>query len=373
MEIKVKEELSAYKWLITSCLQKSIRRGRFDLAENYVNFLWDNDKNYLIYRLGTILTEDVGIANKELVVKYLATKLSKKSIEAEGGLDFVMEIVHKACESIKDRSSCDAAYLASHTNYKIKDHKTSEIIFSNDKENYLERIMAGWTILGFKKFKHEKIEINSERIVGVDDIELYLRHVEDISSPLVANLVRNAYATQSENICLGVPIIENIFQKELVAITDKKLKAGAVIQHNYIAENEFLHQETGLKLISCGLDGHTREGKSIYYKFLKSGQQFTQYMDEYQIPVDRHMDLLKHAIFRVEGHEVNKRVYFPNAVSVMRDCEERVLNAKAGFEENLMQFADVKKIIIDAMPTINEMRCDALKTVAKNAYKAMRI
>ncbi len=92
-EEKKEIDYKAYKWLLSSALQKSLRRGNYELAKSYVDFLWEHDRSYLTYRLGTIITEDVGITNIPLLKKYLDTQLKKEEINNMGGLDFIQEIV----------------------------------------------------------------------------------------------------------------------------------------------------------------------------------------------------------------------------------------------------------------------------------------
>lgn len=364
------EELKAYKWLISSCLQKSIRRGRNDLAQSYVKFLWENDRSYLTYRFGTILAEDVGIANLDLVNTYLETKLAKKQIDARGGLDFILEITKNACESVKDRSSCDSAYLAKHFNFIFESKEQAQNILNDCNSSYVDRINAGWSLLGGKKFKTEHINFfNTDP--AIDDLDFYIGQVEKISNPFVANLVKNAYATQVENIFLGIPVIYDSYQKEIISTIDKKMVAGKTIENMYVKEDVLYHKETGLELISCGMDGHTREGKSVYYNFLKSQQEFTKYLNAHKIPFEKHIDVFLHCMFRVEGHEVNKRVYFPTAVTVMRDCEQEILNFKAG--SDALNFLEIKNILIQAMPKINQMKKDSLGNSQANTYVKRKI
>lgn len=354
------EDLKSYKWLVSSCLQKSLRRGRFDLAQSYVRFLWEHDRNYLTYRFGTILTEDVGIANQELVSKYLDTKLAKKTIDTLGGVDFIIQLTQEACLSVKDRSSCDAAYLASYFKSDIDTKENAISIFKDSSQNYISRINASWAILGNKKFKNDHLKFfNTDK----DDLEGYIGLVEQITNPQFSKLTKNAYSTQVENIFLGLPVVQTIYQNELLQNSHSKLRAGKTIENTYVKEQIFHHATTGLELISCGLDGHTREGKSVYYNFLKSNSEFKKYMNFHKVAYSDHITLLTHCMFRIEGHEVNKRLYFPTAVTVMRDCEEKILNMKAGLSEGTLKFSELRKIILDSMGSINQMRQDGLNNL----------
>lgn len=349
-------DFKSYKWLISSCLQKSIRRGRYDLAKPYIEFLWEHDRNYITYRFGTMLTEDVGIANVELLNDYLSTKLAKKVIDEKGGLEFILSLAQRACESVKDRSSCDAGYVAGFYGFTSTPESAEEISL-NPQNHYIDRINASWTILGNKKFQNPHLNYLNE-----DNLSGYLELVKKMVSEDFSKTVENAYATQIENICLGMPIVMSAYHYEKEhQNTHTKLAVGKVIENMYVKETSFFHEPTGLEIISCGIDGHTREGKTVYFQYLKNRNEFTKYLNSNKVPYEQHIDVLKHCLFRLEGHEVNKRIYFPSAVQIMRECESNILNIKAGFEDQRLDFNTIKDILINDIPMINQMRGQILK------------
>lgn len=342
-------DYKAYKWLVSSCLQKSIRRGRYDLAQEYMKYLWEHDRNYITYRFGTMLAEDVGIANMPLVSEYLQTKLAKRAIDDAGGLDFMLRLTKDACDSVKDRSSCDAGYMSGF--YSLSGNDNLIKVYSNVNNHYVDRLNASWIILGNKKFDNANLVFNHDE--NIDD---YITLISSNTSAEFAVTVANAYATQRENICLGMPVIYSAYMHEQSLEQNPKLPVGKIIENMYVKETSFYHEATNLHIISAGVDGHTKEGKSIYYQYLKSRNEFVKYLNSYNIHYEQHIDILKHCMFRVEGHEVNKRLYFPTAVNVMRECEANILNIKAGLPANTLDFNIIKNILIKDMPLINSMR-----------------
>jgi hypothetical protein len=356
-----------YKWIVSSCLQKSLRRGRFDLAEGCVRFLWEHDRNYLTYRFGTILTEDVGIANIPLIKEYLDTKLGKKAIDEKGGLDFFLDITQRACESVKDRSSCDSAYISGYFGLEANTENLTAL-FKDNSAYYIERINAGWLILGNQKFKNDNLNFpditakKENNDIKNESMDQYLELVTEMTDSTFSDTVLKAYNTQIENISLGMVVMQAAFDYEKsIQPENAKLKVGATIENTYIKETSFFHKGTGLNLISCGVDGHTREGKGVYYQFLKTKNPVSDYLNSKGIPSQDHMLLFSHCMFRVEGHEVNKRIYFPTAVKVMRDCESTILNMKAGREPNDLDFSVLRTAILDSMPIINSLRAKQLE------------
>lgn len=381
-------DYKSYKWLVSSCLQKSIRRGRFDLAQHCVNFLWEHDRNYITYRLGTILTEDVGIANSDLIYEYLSTKLAKKQIDERGGLHFILDIVQKACLSVKDRSSCDVANLASYFNLDSSniipfDENNLYLHIQDKNVSYIDKINMVWSLLGNKRFKNDNLPLLdsyplNEKNETIDNLSRFgkVGSLLKLKSTII-DVMLLSYQTQVENMCLGLPIIEVSYLNELEIdkekITNttehkKTINVGDNVQNMYVKETSIFHPVLNFEIISAGVDGHTREGKSVYYKYLKTNNPFNQYLRTHGIDEQLDMLIFSHCMFRLEGHEVNNRLYFPTAVNVMRDCEQLILNMKCGNEpyKNTINFQEIKRILLSEMPKINNIREQFINNMQAN-------
>ena len=63
--------LSADMWVLSSGLQKAVRRGDEDRAAAFARALWNQDRRMLWRRLHVIALEDVGAASPDVVVKVL--------------------------------------------------------------------------------------------------------------------------------------------------------------------------------------------------------------------------------------------------------------------------------------------------------------
>ena len=241
-------------------------------------------------------------------------------------------------------------------------------VLANSSEHYIQRIQAAWILLGDKKFKHEQLHFDltypqNDKEQIIDNIPLLLNTLKNIGlNDNILNTVEKAYATQVENMCLGIPVVSLLYQESLKAEEINgtgKFKVGQTIEHTYVKETSFYHKQLDIDFISAGIDGHTREGKSVYYRFLKLKNKFNDYMYSLNIPSEKHFLIFSHCMFRTEGHEVNKRIYFPGAVSIMRDCEQQILMQKAENED--IDFNIIKKILIEEMPRINQIREDVIQ------------
>lgn len=72
------------KWLLSSALQKSIRRGRLDYVRRYCDGLLQIEPDYMFRRLNTVAAEDIGIANPLILAAY-AKGGNSKTVRAKMG------------------------------------------------------------------------------------------------------------------------------------------------------------------------------------------------------------------------------------------------------------------------------------------------
>ena len=100
----------ANKPIARSAFQKAIRRGNTDLALSMGEFLMDYDKSYAWYTLATVLIEDVGIGDFDLISYGCLTTL--KSFQEQGSdprfsHKLYASMVARACAAPKSRACCE--------------------------------------------------------------------------------------------------------------------------------------------------------------------------------------------------------------------------------------------------------------------------
>ncbi len=105
----------ADKWLLSSAVQKLIRRGLAEQAAKTALALHALDPAYLPRRLPIIALEDVGMGNLEACFDTLhvfaARKFSASATDAEQR-QTLANLVHRLAGSVKSRSGCDIVCLA---------------------------------------------------------------------------------------------------------------------------------------------------------------------------------------------------------------------------------------------------------------------
>lgn len=104
------------KWLLSSALQKLIRRGRLEEALQAAFSLQAIDRTYLPRRLPIIALEDVGMANLVLCHDVLAAFGGAAWRDGEGeGPDqcqIIANLIGRLAASLKSRAACDLLCLA---------------------------------------------------------------------------------------------------------------------------------------------------------------------------------------------------------------------------------------------------------------------
>lgn len=383
------------RYIFASALQKSIRRGLTSHALNYANILGENDYNYLIYRLGIILTEDIGVSNTSLINEYLDLKISKKAIETAGGMDFIRKIISKACESNKDRSSCDIAYFSSHvTDWAIQKPEFQKLINSPKeyrlsiiKDFILQEINPAlkinliWSALGQRKYPNELLSYlklfdfpklkNGKDDDSVDNFRYLLENL-NLSEEEIRAII-NAHATQNEFMCLGMSITYFERNKFFKSQIEQNLKFSPQIQKKDFSQDSVsIMKDYGIEILNAAIDSHTSQGKAAYTMFLKKQSHYSHYMKQKGFDFNQIQNLLPFLMFRIEGHEVNNREYFKFASTAMSIGSQVSLNRILGlpFNDKTYSFIEMASVLSQDIPAINEFREKALNFNSKPIQRA---
>jgi hypothetical protein len=112
LEIEVMDLRHVDHSLLTSLMQKSIRRGLVDWAVSAALALQASDPAYPWRRLRGIATEDVSLANPDLVAGVLALAGKQSLINKLGAPHLLAHTVARLAASIKYRGACDVLMLA---------------------------------------------------------------------------------------------------------------------------------------------------------------------------------------------------------------------------------------------------------------------
>ncbi len=328
------------KWLLVSCLQKSVRKGFVDLVENYTEELFDIDRSYLTYRLSIMAIEDIGISNIPLISDFLKTEIKKSNIDELGGKDYIVKIAKELSESIKDRSACDLISIS--TMYGEKHYEDYEKIFLDESQTLVRRVLAAWEILGAKKMKNPLIE-NQQ-----DNLENFIKLNSEITDNKdILEIMKISYKIHNEPHFIAIGLLNSLYDKE-------KNHGGKIGKYNI---GDYLNKEFPKSLINNkwlfdGIDWHTKEGKAAIYSTIKENIEVVKYLKEFVIDNESVATGFGMLLFKKIGQQVNKRLIYRNAIAIFKNAEEITLK-KMLYSENV-DFMLADKLMDEAIPILKD-------------------
>lgn len=344
MKINAKED----KWLLISCLQKSIRKGFEKLALSYAEQLYEIDENYLIHRLSIIALEDIGLANIELVQHFLSNENNIDIINERGGKKYILDTIVQFCHSNKDRTVAELTELAKMSPpLKITDTLYLENIFMDENIALINRVLAGWELLGSQKLKNPLISNEEE------DIENFLEiNSKVVNNKAILEILKNAYLMHREPYYISLGLLSNVFDKE------KNEKIGRHITGSII-ENSFEQKLINNKWLIDGIDWHTKEGKVAIAQFIDHNPDIVKELKKSGADYKNMSTAIGLLMFRADGHYVNKRIVYPSAVITLKITQQKELQQI--IQKEGVDISHLIKIFDDDYPIL----CDEIENTFK--------
>lgn len=305
------------KWILSSCLQKSIRKGFCELAFQYFEDLWEYDSSYAIYILSLVAIEDIGIANLDLLHEFLNEMIKiKKSTIQEKDKKKILLFVEKFCLSVKDRSIYDLNLLSILSEKKIEEdyEKNYTDIFLNNKETIVNRFLAGWKILESTKIKNPLIAQQEKE----KNFESFLNLYQQIlPNQTMIELMRKIYFIDKSTYSISLGLLFYLYQEEF----KNKEKVGKYQVGDFV-QNKYPIQLIKNKWLIDGIDWHTKEGKLAIIDFCKEDIE----LQKFNFSQDILQQLVGLLFFRLIGQQLDKRLIYPSAVVIMKMAEQKAIN-----------------------------------------------
>lgn len=281
------------KWLLVSSLQKAIRRGHGALARLYAATLWRIDKNYLKFRLNVIAIEDVGAGDSYQVARWLAGSRTVKSLNAAGGLAFVLSVVQSFADSPKCRCADDTNVILHYDPSRgVRGQAVDGVGWWDDdpviatsmiKSHHAQALQTD----GLADFRVQFGD--ALRAKGVHPISVYI-------------------AVRGSVVCR---------ETQWQSYPFWSVKADGSVSG--VRNKPDMPINLAGPFLSASVDNHTREGK----RALSLWGSRTGLLDmQADLPA---------LLFRVEGHVVNNRIVYPGSIELAVETQNLVYDA-AGTE-----------------------------------------
>ncbi|WP_119587563.1 hypothetical protein [Aurantiacibacter zhengii] len=183
---------TADKWLTTSALQKSIRRGHSELAERYARSSVRIDPDHAFRRLAIIALEDVGLGDLKLVSETLAilgNKLRRRSLGEER---LAVHLAVRMSSAMKSRLACDLLSLIEYDNEASKKAERVSCLDTVALSNFVRRenfgsttqLVSLWMLHGTDRLRSR--QLNSIEGQGQRGL---MRLMTNLSAPLIFHYI----------------------------------------------------------------------------------------------------------------------------------------------------------------------------------------
>lgn len=343
------------KWLAISCLQKAVRRGLTDIALNYAKQMWSIERSYLTFRLSVMAIEDIGIGNIDTMYEFFNTEIKKANIDALGGWDYLEKIIVALCESKKDRSACDLSYLSALSNLDYINKNNSEKYL--EEGNLAEKTKALWEILGGKKHKTSFLNNTDE-----DNLDLFLGAIEKhfTQDSKILTITEKAHKIHHEQHFMSLAICFSELEKQK-GQQMKKYTVGDSVDMNL---PYYMVKDNDNQWLNAGIDKHSTEGKNFILKFLKQKTHIKTHLQILNINYQDYLSIIGHMQFRMEGHEVDRRLFYPSAVSIMQKAHQQPLN----LIDNRLNFKELKTLFLKDWDLFEQMRGESFQKTHQANY-----
>lgn len=302
------DSLPREKWLLSSLLQKSIRRGHAKYAVAAAFVLAEIDARYVARRLPVIAYEDIGIANVPLA---LAVRKAAKSAILDGSGDGAVHAARFAgllAESLKSRSTCDITCLCDFSpDLPAVAHSTAAQSLSQlvatvlSDQSLLCRAMALRGLLGIRTAGLPLTRFSTDaRNSAIRELFEMMRLPRIIQEAVIAG-------TDTDALNAAIPLVHAL----LAGSQDVAIKSEDV---------RLLHSPDIGGVLGCAADMHTRVGLAAFRMLIANSSYLRSLLDQ-SVPRRSQVRCLGFLIFQIEGSVLDRRLSFREADELLSTVE----------------------------------------------------
>lgn len=189
------------RWISSSALQKSIRRGDTLAAQRSALTFWLADRRGFWRRIGVICTEDIGVASVDTIVKVLAAINTPAWRAQQDDLKTALYMTRILCEATKIRLSDEiisvCANAVEYGPYRVAlakaDNQTLADIALHDKTPLAERAISLWFLAGTARYRHDNLPHRAGSLDAAADVMRLLGAPADLTENCIAMLNRSQH------------------------------------------------------------------------------------------------------------------------------------------------------------------------------------
>lgn len=157
--------LTCDKWIASSALQKTVRRGQVKLALRAGFTLWQQDRTSFWRRVHVMACEDIGIASPDVVVKVLTAYFHASWRAKSDDLKVGLYLISLMCGADKTRVADELLAIAGNSVclkrrreefFFAENVALADVVMNND-ELLPDRALALWLLAGTDAFPHDNM------------------------------------------------------------------------------------------------------------------------------------------------------------------------------------------------------------------------
>lgn len=315
------------RWILSSNLQKAIRRGLTDIAMATVARLIDVDLRYVMRRLAVIAYEDVGVSNMRLCAAALSWSNQNSAWSARTVERHAMYLVSQLCKSTKSRALCDVIaaleFAPDCKELRLRSARYSDRQLIEVSSDILNRLIDRTAALREISRRTSRVELMAkvaERLL-----------LDDVATHLFASGHR-----ASESMNVGIPIVV-----QMISRRDRSPR---------LRRCPFAFDGCG-GIMFCALDRHTRIGTKSFQDLLAHSPKLKA------LPIQKGrnpVDAIGAAVFLLEGASLDQQHECTHESSFAREFELSFLG-HFGIR-SASAILDTKEAVRRELPRLNELR-----------------
>lgn len=184
-------------------------------------------------------------------------------------------------------------------------------VYTDEKTMIAHRMIAGWVLAGTKHnpgvgFKND----------GKGNPNFIVEASKAMGHPaLIQSIVRSGFSKQREGMPMAFPLIWEAAKD----VHHAHLNSAIPLMH---ADDEFVQMPMIGNYPSEAFDWHNAEGKKALGYFRKACEPVKAWLDdEAKIPYALQIEVLGTLVFRLEGHQVSKRLVYDGSTDLVELAE----------------------------------------------------
>ena len=304
---EIVDALPRDRWLLTSLLQKAIRRGRVDYAVAAADRLVVLEPDYVAGRLPVIAYEDIGVAD---VPALLWTKLAAAAIPVQSVAErrkIATAIAGRLADSPKSRTVCDILCLtdcsmgASQYADELRPVRLAELINAGTDatQPLIKRAVAWRFILTLSAGgRRPSISVDGRKAALSTAAEAMQLPARVVTAIHVGTGTHNLHAA----LALAYEVVH--------AASGVRIKRRSSRVSERVAGG----------LMLCALDMYTRAGRTAYRRVLSLVPRLRDMLHRYA-PQGDPVDCIAMLMFHIEGSLLNRRVESSASFAVQGEVE----------------------------------------------------